>query len=271
MGLIRKWKRKRELKRIPLELIYDTLYQSLKSFNEDIPISIKLSIKKYPIKDLIKQEPKVVKAVKDVIYRSDYRRIYRDKLIIRKPSGIKNILSKSFYDATYKIILFGDCGTGKATLTQKYLTNLFKSDTRMTIGVDFNVKSVDIDDKHVKLQIWDFGGEERYRFLLPTYVRGAHGALFIYDVNNPDSLAHIDDWLLVIRKEIKSEKEKFPIIVVGVILEREEQERVPSEEGINIARSRGVDGFIECSPITGENVEETFETLTRLMLAKSSH
>ncbi|MFX1490309.1 MAG: Rab family GTPase, partial [Promethearchaeota archaeon] len=102
------------------------------------------------------------------------------------------------YDATYKVVIFGDAGCGKTTLTQRFLTNLFKSDTRMTIGVDFEVKSMDINAKKVKLQIWDFGGEERFRFLLPTYVRGANGALFMYDVTNYSSLAHIDDWLLVV-------------------------------------------------------------------------
>ena len=53
------------------------------------------------------------------------------------------------FDATYKIVIFGDAGTGKTTLTQRYLTNLFKSDSKMTIGVDFEVKSVEIDGKKI--------------------------------------------------------------------------------------------------------------------------
>jgi len=97
------------------------------------------------------------------------------------------------YDATFKIIIFGDAGTGKTTLTQRFLTELFKSDQTMTIGVDFEVKSLTVDERKVKLQIWDFGGEERFRFLLPTYVRGARGGLFLYDITNFSSIAHIDD------------------------------------------------------------------------------
>ena len=138
----------------------------------------------------------------------------------------------------------------------------------MTIGVDFEVKSLKVYDKRIKLQIWDFGGEERFRFLLPTYVRGANGALFIYDVNNFSSLVHIDDWLMVIRKE-KRQEDIFPIIVVGIVPELDEERQISAEEGIKIAKSRGVDGFAECSQRTGENVEETFEALTRLMLANS--
>jgi Ras-related protein Rab-8A len=173
------------------------------------------------------------------------------------------------YDATFKIVIFGDAGCGKTTLTQRFLTNLFVSDSKMTIGVDFEVKSVDTEGKKVKLQIWDFGGEERFRFLLPTYVRGAKGGLFMYDITNYSSIAHIDDWLSVIRKEIKAEDE-FPIIVVGGKADLSSNREVTHQEGIKIARSRGVDGFIECSSKTGENVEETFEALTILMINNSN-
>ena len=169
------------------------------------------------------------------------------------------------YDATFKIVIFGDAGCGKTTLTQRFLTNLFVSDSKMTIGVDFEVKSLVVDAKNVKLQIWDFGGEERFRFLLPTYVRGARGGIFMYDITNYSSIAHIDDWLTVIRKEIKAE-DQFPIIVAGGKADLAEFREVSAEEGIKISRSRGVDGFIECSSKSGENVEKTFEALTGLML-----
>jgi len=172
------------------------------------------------------------------------------------------------YDATFKIIIFGDAGCGKTTLTQRFLTNLFVSDSKMTIGVDFEVKSLEVDKQKVKLQIWDFGGEERFRFLLPTYVRGARGGLFLFDITNYSSIAHIDDWLNVIKKEIRAE-DVFPIIVVGGKADLAENREVSAEEGIKIAKSRNVDGFIETSSKSGENVEKTFEALTSLMLNNS--
>jgi len=171
------------------------------------------------------------------------------------------------YDATYKIVIFGDGGCGKTTLTQRFLTELFKPDSTMTIGVDFEVKSLDVGEKKVKLQIWDFGGEERFRFLLPTYVKGASGGLFMYDITNYSSLAHIDDWLTTIKKETES---LFPIVAVGGKGDLADDREVTAEEGINIAKTRNVDAFIECSAKTGENVDETFETLTRLMLQGSN-
>ena len=73
---------------------------------------------------------------------------------------------------------------------------------------------------------------------------------------------------MVIRKEIRQE-DIFSIIVVGIVSDLDEERQISTEEGIKIAKSRGVDGFIECNTRTGENVEETFEALTRLMLANS--
>lgn len=171
------------------------------------------------------------------------------------------------YDATFKLVIFGDAGCGKTTLTQRFLTNLFKSDSKMTIGLDFEVKSLEVDGKKVKLQIWDFGGEERFRFLLPTYVRGSNGGLFMYDITDYSSLAHIDDWTLIIKKEVTH---SFPILVVGGKADLAEDREVPSEDAIKISNSRDMDGFIECSAKTGENIEETFEAITRLMMKNAN-
>ncbi|MFX1574261.1 MAG: GTP-binding protein [Promethearchaeota archaeon] len=260
MGLLKKRRKKRKLRYIPAEFIYEHLYNSLKSFYEDICVSIKVIKRKYPKKE-------IVPPAKKLIYRSHY--LPKQEVV---PDAKKLIYRSHYwghYDATYKVILFGDPGVERTNLTHRFLTNLFRSDSKMRIGIDFEVKSLDVDDKRIKLQVWDFGGEERFRFLLSTYVRGANGAIFIYDAAKYSSLIHIDDWLFVVRKEMKSEQDAFPIIVVGIIPELEEERLISGEVGIKIAKSRGVDGFAECNPRTGANVEETFEALTRLMLARS--
>ena len=168
-------------------------------------------------------------------------------------------------DAIFKICIFGDAGSGKTTLAKRFMTNKFISDTKTTIGVDHQVKTLKVNGVNTKLQIWDFGGEERFRFLLPTYVRGARGGIFMYDITNYSSIAHIDDWLAVIKREIKAE-EQFPIIVAGGKADLSEHREVSAKDGIKIAKSRGVDGFIECSSKNGENVEKLFQALTRSML-----
>jgi len=166
------------------------------------------------------------------------------------------------YDAIFKVIIFGDAGSGKTTLLKRYMTNLFISDTQMTIGVDFEIKTIVIDGKTIKLQIWDFGGEERFRFLLPRYIRGAGGGIFMYDITNYSSLAHVDDWLSVIEEV----EEEFPIILVGGKLDLKQERKVSKKEGIKIAKSRKLNTLIECSSKTGENVELIFSTIAKLML-----
>ena len=132
----------------------------------------------------------------------------------------------------------------------------------MTIGVDFEIKTIVVNRKTIKLQIWDFGGEERFRFLLPRYIRGAGGGIFMYDITNYSSLAHVDDWLSVVAEV----EEEFPIILVGGKLDLERERKVSKQEGIKIAKSRKLNTLIECSSKTGENVELIFSTIAKLML-----
>jgi small GTP-binding protein len=174
------------------------------------------------------------------------------------------------YNATFKIIIFGEVGTEKEELLQRFLTNLYVSGSKMTVGVTFEVKSLIVDENRVKLQMWVFSGQERFRLLLPIYLKGARGGIFVYDITNYSTLAHIDDWLTVIRKEIRAE-DYFPILVVGGKAELSEYREVPAEDAIKIAKLRGLSGFIECSAKTGENVEEAFKALTKLMLGDSEH
>ncbi|MCK4687213.1 MAG: GTP-binding protein, partial [Candidatus Lokiarchaeota archaeon] len=104
------------------------------------------------------------------------------------------------YDFTYKILMLGDASVGKTSLTIRYISGFFLEDLKLTIGVDFYSKTTNFKDKKVKLQIWDFGGEERFRFLLHQYCKGANGAFFLYDITNSTTLDHLPDWTSIIRE-----------------------------------------------------------------------
>ena len=169
----------------------------------------------------------------------------------------------SSFTSTFKIVLFGDSQTGKTTLAHRYLTNLFKESISMTLGVDFLLKAIKLEGEMVKLQIWDFAGEERFRFLFPSYIRGANGAIFMYDITNYGSLAHVDNWFEVVEKEIKS---KLPLIFVGGKTDLIHLKEVSTKKAMEIAKSKGADGFIECSSKNGENVHKIFDLLTKLIM-----
>ena len=83
-----------------------------------------------------------------------------------------------------KILTAGEGGVGKTTLLHKYIKGEFLADTKMTIGVEFFLKEMNVDGFDVILQLWDFGGQERFRFLLESYVTGARGALLMFDLTS---------------------------------------------------------------------------------------
>ncbi|MFX1308287.1 MAG: Rab family GTPase [Promethearchaeota archaeon] len=167
------------------------------------------------------------------------------------------------YTSTFKIVIFGDSQTGKTTLTHRFLTNLFKQDITMTLGVDFHLKALELDGEMVKLQIWDFAGEERFRFLFPSYIRGANGAIFMFDITNYGSLAHVDDWFEIVEDEIDY---YLPIVFVGGKTDLIHLKEVSTKKAMNLAINKGADGFIECSSKTGENIHKIFNLLAKLVL-----
>lgn len=169
-------------------------------------------------------------------------------------------------DFTFKVVVFGDAKTGKTTLTHRFMTNLFKENVPMTLGVDFLLKAVNVEGEHVKLQIWDFAGEERFRFLFPSYVKGANGGIFMYDITNYGSLSHVEEWFEIVKKEIKYD---MPIIIVGGKADLKHLKEVSTRKAMKVAKSKKVDGFIECSSKTGENVHKIFDLLTKLILKRN--
>ena len=172
------------------------------------------------------------------------------------------------FDATFKVVIFGDGGVGKTALVNKYLTGVFKSDTRLTVGLDFHVKKLNIEKKEVVLQIWDFAGEDRFRYLIPTYIRGASGGIFMYDITRYSSIKNINDWLDTLKIHDTPLHSEIPILLVGGKLDLEEKRAIDCKEAYNLAKTLNLKGFIECSAKTGENVEQIFTNVAKIMMQK---
>lgn len=175
-------------------------------------------------------------------------------------------------DFLAKVCLFGDGGVGKTTLINRYLTGVFKTDSTITIGVDFHVKKVDVNEKKVSLQIWDFAGEERFRFLLPKYVAGASAGIFMYDITRYSSLKNFDDWLEIFKNGFinSDHNTQLPVIMVGGKLDLQYKRAVSSKEAFELARKYNIYGFVECSSKDGRNVEAIFYETAKLMLQRAN-
>ncbi|TFG23464.1 MAG: GTP-binding protein [Promethearchaeota archaeon] len=165
------------------------------------------------------------------------------------------------YSATFKICIFGNGGVGKTTLIQKYISGRFDQTTKMTLGVDILTKRIMMDKWNVTLQIWDFGGEERFRFFLPAYARGSFGGIYMYDITRYNSLLDFDDWITIFKKGAGYEQNPIPIIMVGGKLDLEEKRAIFFEDAHNFSRARNINDVIECSSKTGQNIELIFKYL----------
>lgn len=177
----------------------------------------------------------------------------RRKVIFRPPFT---------YDHTFKIMLLGEPGVEKTALVQKYCFDIFNPSERLTIGVDFYVKTIELQGKTIKLQIWNIGGEERFRFLLSTYCLGANAAMIIYDITNSKTLDQIPAWTKIVREKASD----IPIMLIGNKLNLEEFRELDREEGIEIAKKYNLYSYSEISTKTGQNIEKSFESLTEFLL-----
>jgi small GTP-binding protein len=162
------------------------------------------------------------------------------------------------YDYTFKLMMLGDASVGKTSLTLRYISGFFMEDLKLTIGVDFYSKTTFFNEKKVKLQIWDFGGEERFRFLLSQYCKGANGAFFLYDITNESSIEHLPDWTQIVRENAGD----IPIMLIGSKVDLDEFRVVPREDGILAAKKYNLSSFVELSSKTGKNVERAFNVMT---------
>lgn len=169
----------------------------------------------------------------------------------------------------FKLCIFGEGGVGKTSLTHRYLRRVFDDEEPMTIGIDFAVKKIEIEGHLVNLRIWDFGGEDKFKILLPAYAEGADGGIFMYDISRYVTLKKLDDWLLMFQKGSKFDEGPIPIIMVGGKKDLEEKRSVQKEEATHLAYDRNLEGHYECSAKTGDNVEEIFEIITKLMMKKA--
>jgi len=166
-----------------------------------------------------------------------------------------------------KILTAGEGGVGKTTLLHRYVEGKFSANTRMTIGVEFFLKETEINGNQCTLQLWDFGGQERFRFLLESYVLGAKGALLMFDLTRMSSLGNLEQWLNIVRKGDPN----LPILFLGTKLDLEDEIQVDDDYAQSFLNEYNLIDFLKISSKTGENVSQAFEILTQKILERQTY
>ncbi|KAH8268807.1 hypothetical protein KR018_007575 [Drosophila ironensis] len=169
------------------------------------------------------------------------------------------------YDYLFKLLLIGDSGVGKTCILFRFSEDAFNTTFISTIGIDFKIRTIELDNKKIKLQIWDTAGQERFRTITTAYYRGAMGIMLVYDITQEKSFENIKNWIRNIEENASADVEKM---LLGNKCELHDKRQVSKERGEQLAIEYGIK-FMETSAKASINVEEAFLTLASDIKAKT--
>ena len=196
-------------------------------------------------------------------------------------------MSSPSWDYIAKLVCIGDSGTGKSSLTIRLCEGRFSPHHDVTIGVEFGSRVVavgppntqppkpkpvvesglpsprqkepEIEQKHMKLSLWDTAGQETYKSVTRSYFRGASGALLVFDISRRPTFEHVTDWLNDLRQIAEPD---IVVVLVGnksdLATGDENKREVTKQEAEEWAKRNGVLEYVETSAKSGEGVEMAF-------------
>ena len=154
------------------------------------------------------------------------------------------------YDLSFKLIFIGDSSVGKSCLTAKAVKNNFEEYYQATVGFEFLTFNMKVNDKVIKLQIWDTCGQEIYKSLISNFYRNSSLAVLVYAIDNKESFNHVENWLSDLKSQANPD---VRIFLVGNKADLEEDRKIKTEEGEKYKEDQHLDLFMEISAKTGQN------------------
>ena len=158
------------------------------------------------------------------------------------------------YEKLFKILLLGDSSVGKSSLFLSFMDKSWNETFVPTIGVDFKIKTINVNNMNIKYQVWDTAGQERFRTIISSYYKGAHGILLVYDITLKESFESLNDWLNEIKKNTSKNIVK---VLIGNKIDLNDKRVISFDEAKEFADSNSMK-YIETSAKTSTNVDQAF-------------
>lgn len=176
-----------------------------------------------------------------------------------KAMSLESAVSQPHVDYLYKMLLLGQTNVGKSSLLLRFADDAFAEHQVSTIGVDWRIKTIALNDKLVKLQLWDSAGQERFRTIASAYYRGAHGVAIVFDLTSRLSFDAIKYWMDEIDRHAPRHIRRM---LIGNKSDLINERAVDHDEAYSYAVKHGMQ-YLETSAKNAENVTEAFMTMTR--------
>ena len=166
------------------------------------------------------------------------------------------------YDLSFKIIVIGNSGVGKSSLSIQAARHTFAENYFDTVGVEFFTMNIKLQNKVIKLQIWDTCGQEIYRSLISNFYRNSSLAVIVYSITDSSSFDSIDNWV----KELKANSSPdIKVFLIGNKIDLEDQRVVSTEQGKMLQNDYNLDLFVESSAREGHNTEYIFAQAAKVL------
>ena len=166
------------------------------------------------------------------------------------------------YDLNFKVIVVGDASVDKSCLANKATRNIFDNSYNPTIGFEFFSFNIKMENKVIKLQIWDTCGQEVYRSLISNFYRNSSLAIMVYSITSEKSFQNIDAWFRELRTHSNPDAKVF---LIGNKVDLEDERKVQSEEAEKYKEDNGLHLFMETSAKTGFNAQKLFIEAAKLL------
>lgn len=171
------------------------------------------------------------------------------------------------FDFLFKIILIGDSNVGKTCVVQRFQSGVFSDKHQNTIGVDFSVRSLNIEGKKVKVQVWDTAGQERFRTITQSYYRSAHGAIIAYDITRRQTFESVPHWIHEVERYGAA---NLKVMLIGNKTDLAENRQILFEEACTLAEKFGLLAVLETSAKESRNIDEVFLLMTKELIARNT-